>query len=93
MERLVETATLYHFVPIFFSFHFHMMNIHTMPSEHNRLDIWYVGNSITIVFVGLFEDTYSLCSSICVPYISANIYWKLRNLPNIYTHNYSTDLR
>ena len=28
-----------------------------------------------------------------VPYITANIYYKSRNLPNTDIHNYSTDLR
>ena len=36
-----------------------------------------------------YDDSYMLG----VPYITANIYCKSRNLPNTDTHNHSTDLR
>ena len=35
----------------------------------------------------------SIYKILSVPYVSANLYWKSRNLPNTDLHYYSTDLR
>ena len=45
------------------------------------------------VFIQILVNMFNSSGQVLgVPYISANIYWKSRNLPNTGIHNYSTDL-
>ena len=49
--------------------------------------------STFLILSAFFLDVMLLMIVLSVPYISANIYWKLSNLLNTDRHNYSTDLR